>query len=252
MATTLLDWVASSEASPFTVHPPDSMTNLVQNVLMQDNAHHACEHIQARLGDPTATQPVSQGGVKVPAVVDRRWSVGPAQEWLQAPIAARPSVGHDLLTQVTSSIRTGAVESLTCPFRIDTWSSPFTVGYLNVGRRHLVGSLQEVVELVLKHRPDILFLGDLVTSRDHIGRLKKRLESGLHDEWFVTTNISDRPGRPVGIGAIVHCSLANHMSDCVLQCPYVRGSDIEKQSWMEAVDGRIQHIKLTRPGSPFT
>ncbi len=41
MATTLLDWVASSEASPFTVHPPDSMTNLVQTVLMQDNAHHA-------------------------------------------------------------------------------------------------------------------------------------------------------------------------------------------------------------------
>ncbi len=60
-----------------------------------------------------------------------------------------------------------------------------------------VGSLQEVVELILKHRPDILFLGDLVTSRDHIGRLKKLLESGLHDEWFVTTNINDRLGRPV-------------------------------------------------------
>ncbi len=43
-----------------------------------------------------------------------------------------------------------------------------------------MGSLQEVVELVLKHRPDILFLGDLVTSRDHIGQLEKRLESGLH------------------------------------------------------------------------
>ncbi len=55
-----------------------------------------------------------------------------------------------------------------------------------------------------------------------------------------------------GIGAIVHCSLANHMSDCVLQCPYVQGSDIEKQSWMEAVDDRIQRIKITRPGSPFT
>jgi hypothetical protein len=83
---------------------------------------------------------------------------------------------------------------------MDTWSSPFTVGYLNVGRRHLVGSLQEVVEVVLRHRPDILFLGDLVTSRTHIGRLKKRLESALHDEWFVTTNISELQGRPVGIG----------------------------------------------------
>jgi hypothetical protein len=91
------------------------------------------------------------------------------QAWLQSLIVARPSVGHDLLTQATSesSIRTGAAESLTCPFHIDTWSSPFTVGFFNVGRRHLVGSLQEVAELVLKHRPDILFLGDLVTSRNH-------------------------------------------------------------------------------------
>ncbi len=85
-----------------------------------------------------------------------------------------------------------------------------------------MGSLQEMVELVLKHRPDILFLGDFVTFCDHIGRLKKRLESGLHIEWFVTTNISDLPARPVGIGAIVHCSLANHMSNCVWQCLYVR------------------------------
>ncbi len=54
---------------------------------------------------------------------------------------------------------------------------------------------------------DILFLGDLVTSRDHVGRLKKRMDRDLHDEWFVITNISALPGRPVGlgIGAIVHC-----------------------------------------------
>jgi hypothetical protein len=47
--TTLLDWVASSEASPFTVHPPDSLISSVQTALLQDNAHHAREHIQARL-----------------------------------------------------------------------------------------------------------------------------------------------------------------------------------------------------------
>jgi hypothetical protein len=51
---------------------------------------------------------------------------------------------------------------------LDTWSSPFTVAYLNVGRRHLVGSLGEVVRIVLVHRPDILFLGDLVTSRNSL------------------------------------------------------------------------------------
>ena len=92
----------------------------------------------------------------------------------------------------------------------------------------MVGSLQEVIEVVLRHRPDILFLGDLVTSRAHIGRLKKRLESALHDEWFVTTNISELPGRPVGIGAIVHCSLANRMTDCVLQCPDTDVSEPDK------------------------
>jgi len=84
---------------------------------------------------------------------------------------------------------------------MNTWSCPLVVSYLNVGRRHLVGSQQELVELVLTHRPDILFLGDLVTTRDHIGRLKKRIENALNDEWFVTTNISALPGRPVGIGA---------------------------------------------------
>ena len=251
-AATLLDWVASSEASPFTMHPPDLLINSIQTVLLQDNAHHAREHAQARRNDLTTAQPVSRGDAKERGDEDRGWSIGPSQAWLQSPIATRPSVGHDLLSQATLAIRTGVTESLSCPFRTDTWSSPFTVGYLNVGRRHLVGSLQEVAELVLKHRPDILFLGDLVTSRDHIGRLKKQLESDLHDEWFGTTNISDQPGRPVGIGAIVHCSLANHMSDCVLQYPYVLESDIEKQSWMDAVDGRIQRIKITRPGSPFT
>jgi hypothetical protein len=50
---------------------------------------------------------------------------------------------------------------------MDTWSSPFTVAHLNVGLRHLVGSLLEVVPIVLLHRPDILFLGNLVTSFSH-------------------------------------------------------------------------------------
>ena len=252
LAMTLLDWVASSEASPFTVHPPDSLISSIHAELLQDNVHHAREHAQARVDDPCTAQPAVRSDAKVPAGVEHGWSVGPTQAWLQAPIATRTSVGHDLLSQATSSIWTGATEHLACPFRVDTWSSPFTVGYLNVGRRHLVGSLQEVVDLVLKYRLDILFLGDLVTSRNHIGRLKKLLESGLHDEWFVTTNVSDRPGRPVGIGAIVHCSLASHMSDCVLQCPYTQGSDTEMRNWMEAVDGRIQRIKITRPGSPLT
>ena len=169
------------------MHPPSSFHS-VQTLLLQDNARHAREHAQARLDErPTNAIPVSRSDAKANTGEDRECSVGPTHAWLHSPIVARSSVGHDLLDQATSSIRNGAAESLTCPFRMDIWSSPFTVGYLNVGRRHLVGSLQEVVELVLRHRRDILFLGDLVTSRNHIGRLKKRLESGLHYEWFVFT-----------------------------------------------------------------
>jgi hypothetical protein len=50
-----------------------------------------------------------------------------------------------------------------------------------------VGSQPEVVELVRTQRPDILFPGDLVATRNQIGQLKKKLESDLDGEWFVTT-----------------------------------------------------------------
>ena len=88
---------------------------------------------------------------------------------------------------------------------------------LNVGRRRLVGSLAEVIVLVLRYRPDILFLGDLVTSRAHIGRLKKQIERNLKDEWFMITNINASSGSPVGVGAIIHCSLAKYITDCTIQ-----------------------------------
>ncbi len=119
---------------------------------------------------------------------------------------------------------------------------------INVGRRRLVGSRSEVVELVTRHRPDILFLGDLVTARHHIGRLKKQLERDLKDEWFVTTNISASSGRPVGMGAIIHCSLAKHMLDCVIECPEGQNP----QTWEAAVGGRVLNIKISRPDLPST
>ena len=79
-------------------------------------------------------------------------------------------------------------------------------------------------------------------SREHIGRLKKQLESALQDEWFMTTNISAHPVRPVGVGAIVHCSLAKHMTDCVTVVlhPDAIRSESEKQDWARAVDGPVQ------------
>jgi hypothetical protein len=57
------------------------------------------------------------------------------------------------------------------------------------------------------------------------------MERDLHDDWFVTTNISALLGRPVGlgIGAIVHCALADHMTDCIVQYPDTGESKVSKQ-----------------------
>ena len=106
--------------------------------------------------------------------------------------------------------------------------------------------------MVLRHRPDILFLGDLVTPRSNIGRLVKRLEAALHDEWFVTTNISALPGRPVGIGAVIHCSLASRMTDCVVHYPATGTSEPSQQEGNAAIEGRIQCIKITSLESSIT
>jgi hypothetical protein len=57
------------------------------------------------------------------------------------------------------------------------------------------------------------------------------MERYLHDEWFVTISISALLGRSVGlgIGAIVYCSLADHMTDCVVQYPDTGESEVSKQ-----------------------
>jgi hypothetical protein len=136
----------------------------------------------------------------------------------------------------------GTTSALLTPYDNNTWSSPFSIGYISVGRRRLVGSRSEVVELVIRHRPDILFLGHLVTALHHIGRLKKQLERHLKDEWFVTTNISASSGRPVGMGAVIHCSSAKHMLDCVGECPEGQNP----QTWEAAVGGHVLNIKISR------
>jgi hypothetical protein len=98
-----------------------------------------------------------------------------------SPLISRPSIGKDLVDQAALSIMNGTHENLAervngthehRQFRIDTWSSPFrvTAGYLNVGRRHLVGPLQEVVvevTVVLRHRP-ALTLWSLATRDLHL------------------------------------------------------------------------------------
>jgi hypothetical protein len=76
-AMTLLDWVASSEASPFTVHPPDSLISSIHAELLQDNVHHAREHAQARVDDPLIhTLPNLQCGVMQKYLLG--WNMGGA------------------------------------------------------------------------------------------------------------------------------------------------------------------------------
>jgi hypothetical protein len=254
----LQEWLDSSESSPFSQHPPDSLTSAVQDILLRENAQHATEHILHH-SDSAFVQSLPNFTVgihSIPTTLESdkasEWSIGPPAEWLTAPLASRPKLGQTLLSHAMSSIREGTTTTLQTPYTNDTWSCPFNVGYLNVGRRRLVGSLPEVVVLVLRYRPDILFLGDLVTSRDHIGRLKKQIERNLKDEWFMilVTNINASSGRPVGVGAIIHCSLAKCITDCTIQPP--DGLQVDQKEWEKAVSGRILRIKVSRPGVPYT
>ncbi len=161
--STIQKWVDSSEALPFSQHPPNLLLCSVQNLLVQDNTHHAKGNVQALLSqrDCSDNPPGSTEATSENREHHARWSVGPEKAWLQAPIASRPSVGRELLDRATLSMGNTSNASPHYQYCMDTWSSPFAVGYLNVERCHLVGSVPEIVVMVLRHRPDILFLGDL-------------------------------------------------------------------------------------------
>ena len=70
--------------------------------------------------------------------------------------------------------------------------------------------MYELVGLVEQHRPDVLFLGDLRTPRNKIGRQRMEVERRLGEEWFLLTDIGPPPGHQVGVGAMVHSSMAKH------------------------------------------
>ena len=232
------DWVTKSEECIFSTAPPPHLVEDVQEILTREAVSQAHDNVKLHLSElsaraaPILSMQSPDPAVRMPALAPA-WTIGPDQSWFQTPVSSRPPVGHTLLGRLTQQSRGHEPLQPSVSYKFDTWSSPFTVCYLNVGRRHLIGSLQAVVALVLKHRPDILFLGDLVTSRNHIGRLKKQLARDLDDEWFLTSNISSLPGRPVGVGALIHCSLANHVTDCIVPAP--RESD--KNEWEAATGG---------------
>ena len=67
----------------------------------------------------------------------------------------------------------------------DLWVDPLVVSYLNIGFHKLERSLSEIAQLILRHRPDVLFLGDIGVARNKIGRLKQRMESSLGTDHFL-------------------------------------------------------------------
>ena len=91
------------------------------------------------------------------------------------------------------------------------------------------------------HRPDIFFLLDLYTPLNKIGNLRGRLENGLDEEWFLISDIRAGEGRPMGIGALLHASLARQIRKVDLVCPPA----FEAAKWAAAVEGRILIIQIS-------
>jgi exonuclease III len=78
--------------------------------------------------------------------------------------------------------------------------------------------------------------------------IRKQIKRDLTDKWFMITNINASSDRKVGVGAMIHCSLAKHVTDSAIQPPV----GLDQTVWENAVDGRILQIKVSRQGFPLT
>ncbi len=96
---TLQDWVANSETSPFSAHPPNSVLCSVQAIsahppnsvlcsvqATEDNVQLARENITARLKECSSNAcPAPQSNVAESVKITREWSVGPSHSWRKRP-----------------------------------------------------------------------------------------------------------------------------------------------------------------------
>ncbi len=185
-----------------------------------------------------------------PSDGNTQWSVEPDRSWYECPAHCRPAVGLELLATARGGLLLGAPEQQAVGSDRDLWVDPLVVSHLNIGFPKLERSLSEIVQLILYHRPDVLFLGVLGVARNKIGLLKQRMESSLGDQWFMLTDISpyNKRGGPVGMGVVVHCSLAKHVR--TLDLPDPEGGDTA--TWSQAVTGKIFPLQLSREGCPHT
>jgi hypothetical protein len=74
-------------------------------------------------------------------------------------------VGRELLVTARIGLARGAPKQQAGGVDRDLWVDPLVVSYLNIGFHKLERSLSEIAQLILRRRPDVLFLGDIACSR---------------------------------------------------------------------------------------
>ena len=239
-----------SERSPFSAPAPDALVTAICTSLNADNTQHAAAQQGTLEGWSAISQTVS-ATVPSPApgpaaAANFKWEIGPPREWFAQPLGARTAVGQDLVSKAILTTRQGvASPPPSAQDPADLWDSPFLIGFLSVGFRRLQSSIPGIIGYLERHRPDVLFLGDLGTKRNKIGRLRLQVEADLGEEWFLLSDIRDTAGYPVGMGVLIHASAAKLVAPVSLQCP--QGSD--KDQWEQAVGGRLICLKLSQPGA---
>jgi len=224
------------------VSPPiEDLRGLVKGLLEEAQRNRATSATDA--GHATA----SKGPTPPPRLV---WDKGPPETWQALPIGRRPPVGHSLLDEAIQRARqpppvSGQAERVSeARAKWYSWAGPpMRVGALNVGFTGLKHSLRTAAELLDISRCDVLFLSDMRTSRRKIGRVRQLLEGAVQDEWQLLTDVRRQPCRPMGIGVLLHTSLAPRTQ----QIPIPRPPGIPNDEWEEAVGGRLFHLQIASP-----
>jgi hypothetical protein len=204
---------------------------VVGDFMLDQTVHGAAERIS-----PDAPVPVFAIDGRTPSVD----TPGGSGNVGQRRLVHQPILAQALVRAETAQDECAAASHIDPP---DVWSSPFTVAFISVGFRRLRFSMPGVLGLLEQQRPDILILGDLGVANNRIGRLKLQLEASVDEEWVFLKNISNSPGYPVGIGAMVHVSAAKFITQLEVSCP----PGLDQQEWALAVGGRILHLELNRP-----
>ena len=176
-ATELSAW---STKPLFSSPAPASFVAAVSAELDASNDRHADAAQGVMPGWAESLAPALAASVSPPPSLGNstQWSAEPDRAWFECPAFRRPAVGLELLASARAGLVGGAPEQQAGGTDSDLWVDPLVVSYLNIGFQKLERSLSEIIQLVLCHRPDVLFLGDLGVSRNKIGRLKQRLERG--------------------------------------------------------------------------